>query len=31
MGSAVYGTVVPANGALFIMNRNQLYALAVKP
>jgi outer membrane protein assembly factor BamB len=30
MGSAVYGTPVPANGALFIMNRNQLYALAVK-
>ena len=30
MGSAVYGTVVPANGALFIMNRNQLFALAAK-
>ena len=30
MGSAVYGTPVPANNALFIMNRNQLYALAVK-
>jgi len=30
MGSAVYGTVVPANGALFINNRNELYALAVK-
>jgi outer membrane protein assembly factor BamB len=28
MGSSVYSTVVPANGALFIMNRNQLYALA---
>ena len=28
MGSSVYATVVPANGALFIMNRNQLYALA---
>lgn len=27
MGSAVYSTVVPANGALFVMNRNQLYAL----
>jgi hypothetical protein len=27
MGSAVYSTVVPANGALFIMNRNQLYKL----
>jgi outer membrane protein assembly factor BamB len=31
MGSAVYSTPVPANGALFIMNRNQLYALAIKP
>src|SRR5262245_49789343 len=30
MGSAVYGTPVPANGTLFIMNRNQLYALANK-
>ena len=30
MGSAVYGTVVPANGALFVMNRNELYALAVQ-
>jgi outer membrane protein assembly factor BamB len=29
MGSAVYGTVVPANGALFLNNRNQLYALAI--
>jgi outer membrane protein assembly factor BamB len=28
MGSSVYSTVVPANGAMFIMNRNQLYALA---
>ena len=28
MGSSVYSTVVPANGTLFIMNRNQLYALA---
>jgi outer membrane protein assembly factor BamB len=28
MGSSVYSTAVPANGALFIMNRNQLYALA---
>jgi len=27
MGSSVYATVVPANGKLFIMNRNQLYAL----
>jgi outer membrane protein assembly factor BamB len=30
MGSAVYGTVVPANGTLFLNNRNELYALAVK-
>ena len=29
MGSAVYGTPVPAHNALFVMNRNQLYALAV--
>ncbi len=28
MGSSVYSTVVPANGTLFVMNRNQLYALA---
>jgi outer membrane protein assembly factor BamB len=28
MGSSVYSTVVPANGSLFIMNRNQLWALA---
>jgi outer membrane protein assembly factor BamB len=28
MGSSVYSTVVPANGALYIMNRNQLWALA---
>jgi hypothetical protein len=27
MGSSVYATPVPANGKLFIMNRNQLYAL----
>ncbi|MBY0493725.1 MAG: PQQ-binding-like beta-propeller repeat protein [Cyanobacteria bacterium] len=27
MGSSVYATVVPANGKLFVMNRNQLYAL----
>ena len=31
MASAVYGTAVPANNTLYIMNRNQLYALAVKP
>ena len=28
MGSSVYSTPVPANGVLYIMNRNQLYALA---
>ena len=28
MGSSVYATPVPANGTLFIMNRNQLLALA---
>ena len=28
MGSSVYATPVPANGTLFIMNRNQLWALA---
>jgi hypothetical protein len=30
MGSAVYGSVVPANGTLFVMNRNQLFAIAAK-
>jgi len=30
MGSSVYCTPVPANGALFIANRNQLFALAEK-
>ncbi len=30
MGSSVYSTPVPANGALFIVNRNQLIALANK-
>ncbi len=30
MGSSVYSTPVPANGALFIMNRNQLFALQQK-
>ena len=29
LGSAVYATPVPANGALFINNRNQLFKLAV--
>jgi outer membrane protein assembly factor BamB len=28
MGSSVYSSPVPANGTLFIMNRNQLFALA---
>lgn len=28
MGSSVYSTPVVANGAMFIMNRNQLYAIA---
>jgi outer membrane protein assembly factor BamB len=31
MGSAVYATVVPAKGVLFVNNRNELYALAVSP
>ena len=29
MGSSVYSTPVPANGTMYISNRNQLYALAV--
>jgi outer membrane protein assembly factor BamB len=28
MGSAVYGTVVPANGTLFLNNRSQLFAIS---
>ena len=28
MGSSVYCSPVPANGALFIVNRNQLFALS---
>jgi outer membrane protein assembly factor BamB len=28
MGSSVYSTVVPANGTLYIMNRNELWAIA---
>ncbi len=28
MGSSVYSTAVPAHGTLFIVNRNQLVALA---
>jgi hypothetical protein len=27
MGSSVYSTPVPANGVLFVANRNQLFAL----
>jgi outer membrane protein assembly factor BamB len=30
MGSSVYSTAVPANGALFLVNRNQLFAIATK-
>ena len=30
MGSAVYSTVVPANGAIIMNNRNQLFSLALK-
>ena len=30
MGSAVYATVVPANGAIILNNRNQLFSLALK-
>jgi outer membrane protein assembly factor BamB len=30
MGSAVYATAVPAHGALFMNNRNQLFALSLK-
>jgi hypothetical protein len=28
MGSAVYATMVPANGRLFFNNRNQLFAIS---
>jgi len=28
MGSAVYGTIVPANGTLFLNNRSQLFAIS---
>jgi outer membrane protein assembly factor BamB len=31
LGSSVYSTPIPANGALYIANRNQLWALQVKP
>ena len=30
MGSAVYATVTPANGTLYLNNRSQLFAIAVK-
>jgi hypothetical protein len=30
MGSSVYATPVPAHGVLFVMNRNQLWALSEK-
>jgi outer membrane protein assembly factor BamB len=30
MGSAVYGTIVPANGTIYLNNRSQLFALAAK-
>jgi outer membrane protein assembly factor BamB len=30
MGSAVYATVVPANGAIILNNRNQLFAIAIQ-
>ena len=30
MGGAVYGTMVPAHGTLFLNNRSQLFAIAVK-
>ena len=30
MGSSVYATPVPAHGTLFVMNRNQLFALSEK-
>jgi hypothetical protein len=28
MGSSVYSTPVPANGAMYIVNRNELFAIA---
>jgi outer membrane protein assembly factor BamB len=31
MGSNVYSTPVPANGTLFVTNRNQLFAIAQRP
>jgi hypothetical protein len=29
IGSAVYATVVPAHGRIYINNRNQLFAISV--
>ncbi len=31
MAGAVYGSLVPANGALIIASRNQLFSIAIKP
>jgi len=31
MKNSVYSTPVPANGVLFLNNRNELFALAEKP
>jgi outer membrane protein assembly factor BamB len=31
MGSNVYSTPVPANGTLYLTNRNQLFAIAQRP
>ena len=28
MGSSVYSTAVPANGSIYLVNRNELFALA---
>ena len=30
MGSAVYGTIVPANGTIFLNNRSQLFAIGAE-
>jgi hypothetical protein len=30
MGGSVYGTITPANGALFLTARNRLFAIADK-
>ena len=31
MGSSIYSTPVPANGTLYLTNRNQLFAIGQKP